>query len=326
MLKTLLNFLLIVLLFTSTIGYVGYQLLKPGFLVHQAEKVHLYEQTTAQVGTFLPKDATNDLPFSTAEIQTILSKGIDANTFYTTLDQASTAYLNYITSRSSKVSYSLNLIPLKTTVGDQAKATLSANYQSLPICKTSELKSWDATNSFPSCQLPTTNVQSRDVDALLGSQVDKILANLPDRWSAPPPSAGLSQTRERITQVLGLIRIAWLATLAVILLYILAFRKRAFLPLAFIFLVVGALEVAFSLVAWDYLKRLILDLVSHPDTSQQIISIAGTIADDIVQTLKTILGNLSIITLSIGGFFLIIWGFTRFGRAKKEPALEIPRG
>lgn len=326
MLKSLLYLLLIVLLFVSTIGYVGYQLVRPGFLVAQAENVHLYQQATSQIGTFLPKDALAGSAFSSTDLENILTKAIDANTFYQTLDQASGAYLDYLTGRSANLSYQLNLAPIKTKVADQAKATLVANYQGLPTCKPAELKKWDAANTFPTCQLPTSNVQATDVNSLLGNQVDKMLANVPDRWSAPTPNAGLQQARVRVSQVLQLIRISWLATLGVIVLTVLVLRRRAFLPLALVFLVVGAIEVGFSLIAWDYLKRLITDIVIHPETSQAMMTMIGTIADDITQTLKTIFGNLSIITLSIGGFFLIIWGFTRFARPKNQgEPLAIPR-
>ncbi len=323
MLKTLLNFLLIALLFIATLGYVAYQLVRPGFLISQAEKVHLYEQTTSQIGSFLPKDATKGSAFSPSDIQAILTKAIDAPTFYADLGGVTGSYLNYLTGRSTSLNYQLNLVPIKSRIASVAKATIIANYQALPTCKASELKTWDASNTFPSCQLPGTNVQTKDVNNLLGSQVDKMLANFPDQLRAPAPTDSLQQTRARVIQIFGLIRIAWLTTLVFILLYVLIWRKKAFWPLALIFLIVGALEVGFSLIAWDWLKRVVIDLINHPDTSQQMVAIIGTLVDDVVQTLKTILGNLSIITLSLGGLFLILWGFSHFGRPKNN--LELPK-
>lgn len=325
MLKTLLSFLIILLLFISTIGYVAYQVTRPGFLVKSAEDVHLYEQATAQASTFLPKDALGNLPLTTGEIQTVLAKSIDANTFYTDLGKVSDGYLDYLTGRSDQLKFKLDLRPIKDNLEQQATAVVVADYQALPTCQTNQLHNWNATSEFPKCQLPSGNLNASDVTNLLANQVAQAVSPLPNFWQSGTPSQSLSQTRARVMQVLELVRITWLSTLIVILLYILIGRRRAFLPLAFIFLIAGALEVAFSFVAWDFLKKFIVDLLSQPGTSQQLLGLMNAIADDLTQTLKTIFGNLSIVTLSIGGFFLILWAFTRFARPKKELPLQIPR-
>lgn len=323
MLRALTSMILIVLVFLSTLGYVGHQLTQPDFLVGQAERVHLYEQTTTQIQTLLPKDSLKGLPFSPTDIQTIIGQAVDAQTFYSDLGGLIGAYSDWLTGRSAALNYQLNLAPIKTKLVNQASSQLVADYQGLPICTTAQLKTWNATNGLPSCQLPPSNIQSRDVNSLLDNQVGQFVNQIPDKTSLPKPTPGMVQARARVIQVLQLIKFIWLATAAFILLYALIGRRKAFFSLAIIFLVAGLLEIAFSFVAWDWLKRLIIDLVNKPDQSQQIVTIVSTIVSDAIETLKTLLGNISIFTLAAGGLFLILWAFTLRYRAKNQ--LEVPK-
>lgn len=326
MLKSLLNFLLVLLLFVSTLGYVGHQILQPDFLANQAEKVNLYEQATSQLIALLPKDAAQDSPLSASETEAVIKKALDANTFYRSLHLINNGYVNYLAGRTKEISYNIDLTETKNRLTDETAALFITKYRELPACQPTELKTWDATNSFPSCQLPATNVRSGDVERLLTEQASKVTANLPSNLKGPIPNEGLATARDRMATALRVITVIWLITLGVTLLYALVWRRRAFLPLAFIFIMVGILQVGFSLLAWDWLKRLIVDLLHSPDTSQGLVTIITTLTDDVLQTLKTLMGNISIITLSIGGLFLILWGFTRFSRPKSASApLEIPR-
>ncbi len=322
MFRSLINFLLIVLLFVSTLGFVAYQSTKPAFLVAQAQRVHLYQQITGQIGNFIPKDSLKGLPLSSDQMSAVMTSAVDASTFYSLLAGVAASYLDYLTGRTAIFHYSLNLQPVKAKIITQGSSAVIAQYQALPLCQSSQLKGWDAKNSFPSCQLPPTNLQSRDVNQLLGAQITNLVGQLPDRYTAPAASEGLKTARDRVSALMKMVRLSWLVTTGLVLLTLAIWRRRAFAELAVIFLIAGLLEVAFSLVAWDWLKRLIVDLINHPGQSQALVTIVGTLVDDIIQTLKTIMGNLSIITLSVGGAFLILWGFTHFGKPKNQ--IEIP--
>lgn len=312
MIKGLFNFVFIWLLFLASLGFTLYTLQKPGFLVDQARDVRLYERLTGNIGSFFPKEKREQIPLTDAELTDLLTSSVDADTFYGFSDQLVTAYSNYFTSRSETLSFSYNLASVKEKTTAALTAKLIAKYNDLPECKSNQLKNWQADKGLPECQLPSGNVQSNDVNRLLTRQATEATAQWPESVSVPEPNQDLAGVRAKVTQVLRWIYLTWVVLAGFLLLYLLIFRSRGFLSLAIIFLMAGLLEVAFGLIGWEWLARNIIDLVGGQ--SVQLTGLSTDLAAAIAQVLKKIMGTLSIITLSLGGLFLIVGLISKFKR------------
>lgn len=310
MIKSIFNFVFIWLLFLSSLGFTLYQIQRPDFLTTQVKEVRLYERITGNVGSFIPKEMKAKMPFTDSELKDIVTGTIDAATFYGFLDQAAAAYLEYLTGRQDTIEFTYHLAPLKTTFADALTAKMVAKYAALPICKANQLKSWQADEGLPECQLPPSNVQSNDVNRLFARQAAEVTSEWPDDVAMPGASEELIQARSQVTQAIKVIYIIWAVTLGFLLLYLLIFRSRAFLPLAVIFLLAGALEIGFSLIGWQYVSQVVVDLLNSP--GQNLAGFTADMAGALAEVLKTIMGNLSIISLVTGAVFLVIGVIARF--------------
>jgi len=317
MLKLIFNFILIWLVFLSSLGYVAYQLQKPSFLVAEARQVRLYDRLTGQIGAVLPK-ATKDSPFTDAELKDIITQSIDANAFYDFTNQAATAYLDWLTGRADTLTFNYNFTPTKSRLNDTITEKLLAKYNNLPTCQTKDLHTWSTANGLPSCQLPASNVQSNDVESAFRNQATTLTRDLPDQLTAGVPSPQLLQTRKDVIEALKVIKFIWLVTAAFLALYLLIFRSRAFFSLAVIFLIAGLLEIGFSLIGWEWLRRLVSDSLTK--NNQAVAAFIVDMVSAGIEVLKTLLGNLSIITLSLGGLFLIL-GVVYAVKRKAKPVL-----
>ncbi len=310
MIKAIFNFFLAWLVLFSSIGFAVYQVQRPGFIGTQSRDVRLYERLSGELGSLLPTDAKKNIPFTDAEIKDIVTTTIDANTFYDIETKVTDTYTGYLTSRSDSLNFTYPLATIKTNLQTAITNAMVAQYASEPTCKTTQLKGWQATNGIPACQLPTNNILSTQVNTLFAQQAASVANQLPDSWTLSQPNDGLVKQRGYVTEGVKIIELIWAATFGFILLYLLIFRSRAFLSLAFIFLLAGLLEVGFSYIGWDWLGRTISDSLTTMNQAT-----AGAITDlvaAVLDIMKTILGNLSIITLSAGGLSLILGIFYKF--------------
>ena len=309
MLKAVCNFLLAWLVFFSSVGFTLYQVTRPNFIANQAQSIDLYDQLSGELGSISPINL-NGIPLTSAQEHTIVTNAINQTTFYNFFAGFTNSYVNWLTGRSSSLSFSYPMTEIKTNLQNSISAQLISPYNNLPVCENSQLTGWQASNGLPSCQLANNNILSANVDELLSEQATKIISQIPDTIVAINPSQSLLKARYDTIQTLKIIELIWLVTLGFIVLYLLAFRTRGFLSLSFIFILAGLLEVAFGFVGWDWLSRFITDSLQslNQTTATAVISIFGAA----LKLLQTTLGNLSIISLSIGGLFLILGIFYKF--------------
>lgn len=309
MLKAIFNFFLAWLVLFSSVGFTLYQVTRSDFIATQAQKVDLYGRLSGELATISPI-SLNNIPLTNAEVRDIVVTSIDQTTFYNMFSKASNSYVDWLTGRSDTLEFSYPMSGIKTNFQNAITAKLIAKYTSLPVCKTSQLKGWQATDGLPSCQLPNNNVLAGNVDGLLSQQATSVVNQIPDTLVTSAPTQGLLQARYYTIQGLKAIELIWLITFGLILLYLVIFRTRGFISLAFIFLLAGILEVAFGFIGWDWVARLATD--SLQNFNQSMISAIIQIITAILDVFKTTLGNLSIISLSAGGLFLILGIFYKF--------------
>lgn len=303
MIKTFLSFPLIVLLFLSTLAYTVYRLENPAFLSGQAREVNLYGRLSNQLETVLPKELSDGLPLPKSDIAEVIRSSIDGPVFYDFLDKFLTSELDWLTGRTDQLAFSYSLSGVKHKAQDALAAKLIARYSSLPACKATELKNWENDQGIPTCKLPETKVASRDVDRVMIASAAKSLADIPDTVTIS--GEGQASARTKVVMILKGVTITWAATAIFLALYLVILRRRAFWPLAGIFLVVGLLQIGFSLIAWDWLARTISDsLTGKVDGS--ILPLLVDLVGVTLEVFKTILGNLSIFFLVSGGVLLVL--------------------
>lgn len=309
MLKAIANFFIAWLVLFSTIGFTLYQVARPNFIATQAQQVDLYNRLAGELDTISPINL-NNIPFTTAEVHDIVVNAIDQTTFYNIFSKASNSYVEWLTGRSDTLDFSFPATGIKTNLQNAITAKLEAKYSALPVCKTSQLKGWQATNGLPACQLASNNVLAGGVNDLLSAQAAGVVNQIPDTLTVPAPSQGMLSARYYTIEALKVIELIWAITAGVILLYLIVFRSRGFISLAFIFLLAGLLEVGFGFIGWDWLGRLATDSLQNLNAST--LSLAVQLITATLDVFKTILGNLSIISLASGGLFLLLGLFYKF--------------
>jgi len=303
MIKAFFSFILIILLTASTIGYTVNQLQKPKFLTTQAREINLYGRVSGQLNSLIDDKKIKDLPLNKADLIDVIKTAVDAETFYQFLDGYVNAYLDWLTGRSDTLVFHYDLIAIKDRARDKAVERLLSNYANLPTCQANQLKNWQITTGLPSCKLAESNVRSNDIETSLRSQVESKLILIPDQFTPATPSATQLQYRSLAMQGLKTIHLTWIATAGFLVLFILILRRQAFGTLAAIFLVAGLIEIAFSLIGWDWLGKNIVDLLGN--VGANYTAIITTLLGAILEVMKTILGNLSIFCLSFGVLMLI---------------------
>lgn len=304
MIKSFLSFILVLLLFLSTLGYVVSRLKDPAFLSSQARQVNLYGRLSTQLPSLLPENLTKDSPLSREELADVVRTSIDGPTFYAFLDGFLTAEVNWLTGQSDQLNYQYSLIPIKEKARDELTKKLLTHYDNLAACKPAELKNWQNEQGFPICKLPSSNVKATDTNRIIAAAAANMISDLPDSFVFND-SASQLQARRIVTQITQYATIIWISTIIFLFFYWLILRSRAFFSLAVIFLVVGLLEVAFSLIAWDWLLRNIADwLGGRLDAS--LLPLLVDFFGAITEVMKTILGNASIFSLVLGGAMLLL--------------------
>lgn len=314
MIKSFLNFILIILIFASSVAYTLYKLENPEFLAAQARQVNLYGRISTQFDSLVPSDTGLSVPLTKEETKEILTFAIDGQTFYDFLGKYLTNQVNWLTGKSNTYNFSYDLTAVKNRAQDKTTEIAIARYNDLPVCQSNQLRTWDAAKTFPTCQLPSSSSTTQsDVNAMLQSQVSSFFSgnnsqgkeNVANSFTLGSPSPKLESWRSAITTITKGMYLTWLITLGFLLLYLLILRTRAFKSLAFIFIVVGLLQIAFSFVAWGWFARAMGDVIANTGAA----ALAPIITDAIgvtAEVLKTIMGSLSIITLGIGGVMLIL--------------------
>jgi hypothetical protein len=162
-------------------------------------------------------------------------------------------------------------------------------------------------------QIKTNLVVNAVANTQLRHQVSLTVASLPDQLTPPPPSPGLIQTRNVVTGFLHYLHYLWLLTAAFLVLYLVIFRRRAFLPLAWIFLLAGLLELGFGLIGWGLLKTLLTNALNHSSlsfgpTAGLIVQLLGAV----MEILKIILKKISYLMFAISAVLLVLGLISHF--------------
>lgn len=316
--RALLNLVLIVLLFLSTLGFVFNRVTDAGFVAGQARVTNLYGRLTTQIETTLPKQFTENSGLTGEDLSTIVRDSIDADTFYTTLEGYLRSQMDWLTSKSDSNNFSFNLAPIKESAVERITEKQLIQYNKLPACTGEQARLWSLEDGLPECRLSNSD---DNIEQALRASTEEGLAELPATLSTPPPSEEMQRSREVVTKASQITLIVWLLTAGIIALYILLLRQRAFFPLATTFILVGLLQVGFSLIAWDWLGRVVTESFQNQEGYGELIPLLVDVATTILTVLKRSLGNISIITLSIGVLFLVLGIVSAIHRPKKK---EIP--
>jgi hypothetical protein len=96
-------------------------------------------------------------------------------------------------------------------------------------------------------------------------------------------------------------------TLLLTLIYLLVFRASGLISLGICLLLVGLLQIAFSLVGWDWITKTIGDFVGGSGEAKSIAPVIIDLVSVILGAMKTVMGNISIGFLISGGV-LIVFG------------------
>lgn len=304
MIKSFISLVLIGLLFLASIGLTVHRVKDPEFLNEQIRTANLYGRLTDSLPKLLDDKMFEDSGFAKEDLVDVIKNAIDSQMFYDFADQASRAFLPWLSSETAELSFRYDLAPLKTNLRDKSVDRMLANYSQLPVCSSAQTKTWSADEGLPSCQLPSSNVRSNDVSRLFGEQIDEVLAGFPAALEAKE-TPKLQDARARVTSGLRAIQIIWIATGIAFLLFLGILRRYAFLSLAFIFLLTGLIEAVFGLIAWDWVGKLIID--SMPSGAGGIIPVVIELVTTALDVLKRALSTFSIALIVLGAAFLVAW-------------------
>ncbi|MEX1123764.1 MAG: hypothetical protein WEC81_01165 [Patescibacteria group bacterium] len=317
--KTLFGILLVGLLFISSLGYVAKRLENPEFLTDQTRKANLYGRVSGQLDTVLPNDFISGLPLDKKEVAEVIKDSITADEFYKFIGVYSKGYLDYWDGQSDDIKIDYSLTGVKDRANTSLNDKLTAKYDRLPICTVDQARGWDLTREFPNCRLSDGTVSDDSIKQQIGSLVTKTLSDLPDKITVDGADQKQQANRNLFSMVNTAIKVSWIATLVLILLMIIIFRRKAFFPLAISLLFVGLIQVGFSLVAWDWIAQNIGDALTGKNAGQ-LAPLGLDVAAAILEVLKTTLGNVTIITLGAGVTMLVL-GIVGAVRGRKDISL-----
>lgn len=303
--KTLLSIVLVFLLFVGSLGYVAKRLQNPEFLVAQAREVNVYGRLSEKLGTTLPEGFIEGYPLTPEELTSVITTTIDADTFYDFLQVYAGSYVTYLSGKSETLNIQYNLTEIKGRLVESLATKLSAKYQNLPTCTAEQTRNWDIKEEFPSCKLPPGSVKDSSIDSQLKSQLTEQVNQLPDEVNVNQTPDDKNGVRNIIMVANTVINIVWIATLLLILLMLLVFRRKAFIPLGISLLFVGIVQVGFSLVAWDWIAQNIGDSIAGYGSSE-LTPLALDMVAVLLDVLKRTLGNLTIMILGAGGALLVL--------------------
>lgn len=307
MIRSFFIFILTGLLFLASFGYVVYRLQDPQFVVEQSRSVNLYGRLVGNVGQFLPADELQSLGLSNTDVTDILKSGLDGEQFYDFMGVVLGAYLPWLSGRTDSLSYSYELISVKQHLTEATEAKLLARYYGLPLCSAVQLRTWSFDNGLPSCQLAAGTLKAKSITNSAHLAATKLTEGIPDTLSASQASSTLLAVKVKAALAFKIIYAIWAATLLLGLLYLLIFRSSGFISLAVCFLLVGLLQIAFSLVGWDWITKTIGDFVGGSGEAKSIAPIVIDLVSVILGAMKTVMGNISIGFL-VSGVVLLVLG------------------
>lgn len=306
MIKSFFILLLTALLFLATFGYVVYRLQDPQFVVDQSRSVNLYGRLVSNVGGFLPSDQLKNSGFDSADITDVLKSGIDGEQFYRLEQTALNAYLPWLTGKTDSLSFTYPLQETKQKLNDAATAKILAKYNNLPMCTSAQLRDWTFDTGLPSCQLTSGTLKAKSINNLASQLATKLTEGIPDTLSATQPPSQLLTARVNVALAFKIIYAIWGLTLLLALLYLLIWRSSGLISLGVCFLLVGLLQIAFSLVGWDWITKTIGDFVGGSGEAKSIAPVIIDLVSVILGAMKTVMGNISIGFLVSGGSLIIL--------------------
>lgn len=304
MIKSFISLVLITLLFLSSIGLTIHRVKDPAFLNEQVRSANLYGRLTESLPKLLDDKMFEESGFAKEDLVDVISNAIDSQMFYGFVEQATRAFLPWLTSEKASLDFQYDLGPVKSSVRDKAIDRMLSRYNQLPICNADQVKGWSTESGLPPCQLPSSNVRSSDITRLFGEQIDKTLEGVPSHLIASE-TPKLQEARARVTSSLRVIQAIWLITGVVFLLFLGVLRRYAFLSLAFVFLLTGLIEAVFGLIAWDWVGKLVID--SMPNNANGVLPVAIELVTTALDVLKRALSAFSVALIVIGAAFLISW-------------------
>ncbi len=305
--KSLFGFIIINLLFLASLGLVAYRLQSPDFVLSQARSVNLYGRLTSNIEPILANSDLKSIGLESSDAVEVLRAAVDGEQFYGFVGAALKSYLPWLTGQTDSITFSYDLAPAKEKMTDELSAKILARYNSLPVCTTPQLRGWDFKDRLPSCQLAPKTVQEKTLQSQATSLALKVVEPIPDRLTAGEPSAKLTRIRSVLAQVFRSVYVIWGLTVLLISLFLLIYRRNGLTTLATCFLFVGLLQVAFGFIGWDWIARNVADLIGGSGEAKALIPLGIDLASVIIQSLKTVLGNISIACLIFGGV-LLVWG------------------
>lgn len=304
--KSFLGFILTVLLFLSSLGFVVYRLQDPQFIVSQAQSVNFYGRLTNNVSQYLPPEDVKNFGLSNDDVTEVLKSAVSSDQFYGFISSAANAYLPWLTGKNNDLAFSYDLMPIKQSLSTALAAKILVKYNVLPLCTQSQLRTWDISKSLPSCQLAEGTLSAKSIGNQIRQSTDKMLNGLPDSVTSVVPPDKFAKVKKIVALVFKTIYTLWATTLALLLMFLLTFRSRGFISLAVCFLLVGLLEIIFSLIGWDWIARTIGDLISGSSDVKSLVPLIIDLVSVILGAFKTVLGNISIGFLSTGGLLLVL--------------------
>lgn len=316
MIKGFFTLILTTLLFLSSLGYVLYTIKQPEFLTAQAREVNFYGRLT-NPNNLSPLLEHSDANFGLDATDTtdVIKAAIPGDTFYDFLGKYLTSTLDYLTGKSSDPAFSYDLASIKLAAQDQLAAKYTVVYKNLPVCQPSQVRTWTLSKGLPSCQLPAGSLSESAINSQLRELADTSIGNIPDSITREAASSNMAKQRTTVMKILSVVRLVWLATAVFVLLFMVILRRKSFFSLAGAFLLVGVVEVGFSLIAWDWLGKAIAETIAGGET-KALAPLITDFATAVLEVLKTIMGNISIVFLSLGALMIIL-GF--IFRPKVEP-------
>ncbi len=308
MIKSFFSFILIALLFASSIGVTVHRVKDPEFLGEQVRTANMYGRLSETLPKLLDDKMLEGTGFTKDDLASVITGSIDSKVFYDFADTAALAYLPWLTGEKNELAFRYDTSNLKSNIRDRAVDRMLAKYAGLPVCSAGQVKSWSTDNGLPPCQLPPTNVRSNDVARLFGEQIDTLIVKIPGEIVGKE-SPQLIESRSRVTVALRGIQLTWIITFVAFFLFLALLRRHAFLSLAFIFLLTGLIEAVFGLIAWDWVGKIVID--SMPDKTSAVLPVMIDVATTGLDVLKHALADFSVILIVVGAAFLFFWIFFR---------------
>ncbi|MEK7171123.1 MAG: hypothetical protein AAB774_02360 [Patescibacteria group bacterium] len=306
MIKSFSNFVIILLLFLSSLGYVAFRLQDPHFVLQSARSVNLYGRLAANIEPLIGQDQLNSTGLKSSEVIDLLKSAVDAEQFYVLASQALEAYLPWLTGRDDSISFSYDLTPTKQKLTDGLTAKMQSQYLGLPQCTPAQLRTWSFKDKLPSCRLADGTIQAKNIETQIAALASKTTDLLPDTLTAAQPSTKYIRIRDLIARGFKDIYLVWGLTALLIAIYLLIFRSSGLVSLAVSFLLVGLLEIGFSLIGWDWITRTISDSIGGRGDAKTLLPLTIDLISVIIEALKTTLGNISIGFLLTGGISLLL--------------------